>query len=91
MIISKTIEKFKDQNFDQDNHLKQLILNESSAREIVKIESSTLYTLTEIIHDTTPSYRLNYLPGRYNQKLLLPTKMSLDQNNQVLKKLNLIQ
>ena len=53
--------------------------------------SYKLYTITEIIHDTIPSYRLNYLPERYNQNLVLPTKLSLEQNNQVMKKLNLIQ
>ena len=49
------------------------------------------YTITQVIHDTIPSYRINYLPERYNQKLLIPTKLSLDENNQVMKKLNLIQ
>ena len=53
--------------------------------------SYILYTITEIIHDTIPSYRLNYLPERYNENLLLPTKLSHEQNNQVMKKLNLIQ
>ena len=53
--------------------------------------SYKLYTITEIIHDTIPSYRLNYLPERYNQNLLLPTKLTLDENNQIMKKLNLIQ
>ena len=53
--------------------------------------SYNLYTITEVIHDTIPSYRLNYLPERYNANLLLPTKLSLEQNNEVVKKLNLIQ
>ena len=53
--------------------------------------SYTLNTITEIIHDRIPSYRIDYLPKRYNQNLLLPTKLSLEQNNQVMKKLNLIQ
>ena len=53
--------------------------------------SYKLYTITEIIHDTIPSYRIDYLPERYNQNLLLPTKLSLEGNNQVMKKLNLIQ
>ena len=49
------------------------------------------YTITEVIHDTIPSYRLNYLRERYNQNLLLPTKLTLDENNRVMKELNLIQ
>ena len=53
--------------------------------------SYILYTITEIIHDTIPSYRLDYLPERYNENLILPTKLSLEQNNQVMKELNLIQ
>ena len=53
--------------------------------------SYNLYTITEVIHDTIPSYRIDYLPERYNEKLLLPTKLTLEQNNQVMKELNLIQ
>ena len=53
--------------------------------------SYKLSTITEVIHDTIPSYRIDYLPERYNQNLLLPTKLSLEENNQVMKELNLIQ
>ena len=53
--------------------------------------SYKLYTTTEIIHDTIPSYRINYLPERYNENLLLPSKLTLDENNQIVKKLNLFQ
>ena len=53
--------------------------------------SYKLYTITEVIHDTIPSYRLDYLPERYNENLLLPSKLTLDENNQIMKKLNLIQ
>ena len=53
--------------------------------------SYKLYTITEIIHDTISSYRLDYLPERYNENLLLPSKLTLDENNQVMKKLNLFQ
>ena len=49
-----------------------------------------LYTITEIIHDTIPSYRNDYLPERYNENLLLPNKLTLDENNKVMKELNLI-
>ena len=48
-------------------------------------------TITEVIDDTIPSYRLNYLSESYNENLLLPTKLSLEENNQVMKELNLIQ
>ena len=53
--------------------------------------SYKLYTITEIIHDTIPSYRIDYLPVRYNENLLLPTKLFPEQNNRVMKELNLIQ
>ena len=53
--------------------------------------SCKLYTITEVIHDTIPSYRIDYLPERYNENLLLPSKLTLDENNQIMKKLNLIQ
>ena len=53
--------------------------------------SSKLYTITEVIHDSVPSYRIEYLPELYTQNLLLPTKLTLEQNNQVTKKLNLIE
>ena len=40
--------------------------------------SYKLYTITEVLHDNIHSYGLNYLPERYNQNLLLPTKLSLE-------------
>ena len=52
--------------------------------------SYKFYTITEIIHHTIPSYGIDYLPERYNENLLLPTKLTLEQN-QVMKELNLIQ
>ena len=39
--------------------------------------SYKLYKITEVIHDTIPSFRIDYLRERYNQNLLLPTKLSL--------------
>ena len=53
--------------------------------------SYNLYTKTEIIHDTIPSYRINYLNERYKENLSLPTKLTLDENNQLMKELNLLQ
>ena len=50
-----------------------------------------LYTITEVIRDTIPSYRINYLPERYNQNLFLPTKLSLEENSKIMKEMNLIQ
>ena len=53
--------------------------------------SYKIYTITEVIHDTIPSYCVDYLPERYNENLLLPTKLSLEQNNKIMIELNLIQ
>ena len=53
--------------------------------------SYKIYTITEVIHDTIPSYRIDYLPERCNQNLLLPSRLSLEKHNQVMKELNLIQ
>ena len=75
--------------------LGQLVRTADIKRDFSKGDSTNwsykLYTITEVIHDTIPSYRIDYLPERYNEKLLLPTKLTLEQNNQVKKKLNLIQ
>ena len=76
-------------------NLGQLIRTADIKRVFSKGDSTNwsykLYTITEIIHDTIPSYRIDYLPERYNQNLLLPTKLTLEENNQVMKELNLIQ
>ena len=53
--------------------------------------SYKLYTILEVIHDTIASYRIDYLPERYNENLLLPTKLTHEENSLVMKKLNLIQ
>ena len=53
--------------------------------------SYKLYTIKKITHDTIPSYRINYLLERSNEKLVLPSKQTLEQNNQVMKEPNLVQ
>ena len=51
--------------------------------------SYKLYKITEIINDTIPSYKINNLPERYNESLLKKTKLTLKENDIVMKKLNL--
>ena len=51
--------------------------------------SYKLYKITEFLNDTTPSYRLDTLPERYNEFLLKKTELSMKQNDSVMKKLNL--
>ena len=53
--------------------------------------SYKLYTITEVKYDNIPSYRINYLPERCKQNLLLLTNLTVEQNNQIMKKLNLYQ
>ena len=50
-----------------------------------------LHTITQIFQDINPSYRVDYFPERYNENLLRSTNLTIDENNQVMKKLNLIQ
>ena len=73
--------------------LGQLIRKANNKRVFSKGDSTSwgyrLYTITEVIHDTIPSYRLNYLLERYNENLLLPTKLTFEQNDQNMKELNL--
>ena len=87
--------KDKRKKRDPKFKLGQLVRTADIKRVFSKGDSANysyeIYTITEVIHDTIPSYRIDYLPERYNEKLLLPTKLSLEQNNQIMKKLNLIQ
>ena len=51
--------------------------------------SYKLYKITEIINDTIPSYKIDNLSERYNESLLKKTKLTLKQNKDVMKVLNL--
>ena len=51
--------------------------------------SYKLYKITEIINDTFPSYRLDNLPERYNESLLKKTELTMKENKDVMKKLNI--
>ena len=51
--------------------------------------SYKVYKNTEIIKDTIPSYHIDNLPERYNESLLKKTELSLKQNKDVMKALNL--
>ena len=51
--------------------------------------SYKLYKITEIINDTIPSYKIHNLKERYNESLLKKTELTLKQNKDVMKTLNL--
>ena len=75
--------------------LRQLVRTADIKRVFIKGDSTNwsykIYTKTEVIDDQIPSYGINYLSRRYNENLLLPKNITLDENNQVMKNLNLIQ
>ena len=52
--------------------------------------SYNLYTITEVIYDTISSYRNDYLPEKYNENLFSPTRLPLEENNQIKGDLKLI-
>ena len=51
--------------------------------------SYKLYKITEIINDTIPSYKIDDLKERYNESLLKKTELTMKENDNVMKKLNL--
>ena len=51
--------------------------------------SYKMYKITEIINDTIPSYKIDNLKERYNESLLKKTELTLKQNKDGMKKLNL--
>ena len=52
--------------------------------------SYKLYKITEIINDTIPSYNIDNLKERYNEALLKKTELTLKENDNVMKKLNIV-
>ena len=73
--------------------LGQLVRTADIERVFSKSDSTNfsynLYTITEVYN--IPSYNIDFLPERCNEILLLPTKLSLEENTQDMKKLKLIQ
>ena len=47
------------------------------------------HKITEIFNDTLPSYKIDILPGRYNEALLKKTELSMKEIISVMKNLNL--
>ena len=77
------------------SNLGQLVRTADIKRVFSKGDSTNwsykLWTITEVIHDTIPSYRIDYLPERYNENLIIPTKLTHEKNSLVMKNLNLFQ
>ena len=55
------------------------------------IYSFKLYTNTEVINDTVPSYGNDYLPERHTEILVLPTNLTLDEYNKGIEDLKIFQ
>ena len=51
--------------------------------------SYKLYKNTEIINDTIPSHHIDNLKERYNESLLKKTDLSMNENDNVMKKIKL--
>ena len=52
--------------------------------------SYNIYKITEIINDTILSYKINKLKERHHEALLKKTELTLKENDNVMKKLNII-
>ena len=90
MSQSPSLEKKKSKNKVGD------LVRTSDIRSVFRKGGSTnysyeLYTITEVIYKTIPSYPINYLPERHNRNLLRSTKLTVNENNQIMKELNLYQ
>ena len=53
------------------------------------IWSYKLYKITKIINVTIPSYKIDNLPERYNKSLLKKSELTLKENKDVMKRLNI--
>ena len=51
--------------------------------------SQNTYKFAEINNDNIPSYRIDNLPERYNEAVLKRTKLTLNENKDKMKKLNI--
>ena len=51
--------------------------------------SYKLYKITEIINDTIPSYKIDNLSERYNESLLKKTELTMEENEDIMKKLKI--
>ena len=52
--------------------------------------SYKLYKNIKNISDSIPSYKIDNLPERYNESLLKKTELTMKENDNVIKKLNII-
>ena len=71
--------------------LKQQIKRELFRTEIQPIGRTNCKKINEIINDTISRYQLDNLPDGYIEDLLKKTELTMNENDSVMIKLNLIQ
>ena len=75
--------------FQINNLVRTADLKKSFSKGDTTNWSYKLYKITEIINDTIPSYHIDNLKERYNESLLKKTNLTMKENKDVMKKLNL--
>ena len=75
--------------FQKDELVTTTVLRKTFSKGDTTNWSYKLYKITEIINDTIPSYKIDNLKERYNESILKKTELSLKENDNVMKKLNL--
>ena len=64
-------------------------LNKTFSKSDTTNWSYETYKITEIINDTIPSYKIDNLKERYHESLLKKTDLTMKENKDVMKKLNI--
>ena len=75
--------------FQLNDHVRTADLKKTFSKSDTTNWSYKLYKITEIINDTIPSYKIDKLKERYNELLLEKTELTMKENKDVMKKLNL--
>ena len=90
ILIYKTKEKRKIPKFKLGDLVRTADIKKVFSKGDLTNWSNKLYTITQIIDDTIPSYRINYLPERYNRSSYYEkTQLTQEENDKVMLKLNL--
>ena len=64
-------------------------LNKTFSKGDTTSWSYKLYKITDIVNDTVPSYKKDNSPERYNESLFKKTGLTMKENDNVMKKLNI--
>ena len=75
--------------FQRNNLVRTAGLKKTISKSDTTNWSYKLYKITEIIKDTLPSYKIDNLKERYNESLLKKTELTMKENKDIMKKLNI--